>query len=294
MNGPTIDPGPTPELAWLPVERLRVDHRYQRSIESDRSQRLIKRITAEFRWLSFQAILATIDREAPDGPGWLILDGQHRTEAARRVGIKQVPAVVVTAADVAEQAQAFVRTNLNRVTINQFAIHHARVASGDEGALDIDRVCRAAGLAVPKYPIQADRLEPGQTLALGTIAKIIAELGVPASIGLLKAIAGAWRQHPGYLRASLFKGVALIVAEEPVATRADLYRRLGELMKRSDPVKFYARAMRLRYEQAGVKAEPHAFAAIVKADLAANVRFDAAPTDSIFKPPSREQLMGRR
>jgi hypothetical protein len=33
-----VDPGPKPELVWLALARCHVDHRYQRTLESDRSQ----------------------------------------------------------------------------------------------------------------------------------------------------------------------------------------------------------------------------------------------------------------
>jgi len=165
-------PGPRPELRWLPVDRCAVDERYQRSLNSDRSKALIERIAAGFRWSCFQAVLAV-----KDGERWLILDGQHRVEAARRRKIREVPAVVVTAGSIAEQAAAFVRANLDRVAVNAFALHHARLVAGEERAALIDRICREAGLSVPRYPIPADNLKPGQTLALGTISMLIGKLG---------------------------------------------------------------------------------------------------------------------
>ena len=93
MTAPLTDAGPEPDLAWLPVARCRVDSAYQRSILSKNSQALIGRISTNFRWAAFQAVLATPD---PKEEGWfLILDGQHRVEAARRRGFPRVPAVVV-------------------------------------------------------------------------------------------------------------------------------------------------------------------------------------------------------
>src|SRR5262245_51045280 len=127
--------GTPPELAWLPVAKLGVDPSYQRTLESRRSKALVDRIAGDFRWLAFQAILAT---PKADGEGWLILDGQHRAEAARRVGVEHVPAVVVKVADVSEQALAFVRANQDRVAVNSFALHHAKIIAGDEKAVDVD------------------------------------------------------------------------------------------------------------------------------------------------------------
>jgi hypothetical protein len=104
----TIDPGPRPELAWLPIERLFVDERYQRDLK----QRHVNRIAENFRWSRFQAVLVTkCDK------GWSIIDGQHRVEAAKVCGLDLIPAVVIDQADIAEQAASFVWANAARATV---------------------------------------------------------------------------------------------------------------------------------------------------------------------------------
>ena len=98
MTEPAHDPGPLPELAWLSVAKCSVDASYQRTFESRTSQALVSRIAENFRWSAFQAVLA-----AKRGAGWVIIDGQHRVEAARRAGIEHVPAVIVRAGSIAEE-----------------------------------------------------------------------------------------------------------------------------------------------------------------------------------------------
>jgi hypothetical protein len=97
------DPGAKPDLYWLPVDKLDVDPAYQRTLDTKASQKLIQKIADGFRWISFQAILATPVGKA-DGKRWLIIDGQHRVAAARQCGIAHVPAVVVAEASQQEQA----------------------------------------------------------------------------------------------------------------------------------------------------------------------------------------------
>src|SRR3546814_7094126 len=92
------------ELAWIAVEALAVDPSYQRSIEGKRSQATIKRMVAEFSWALFGA--ATV-ADTPDG--YRVIDGQHRIEAARRLGIAEVPCLLVEADDPKAQALFFVK-----------------------------------------------------------------------------------------------------------------------------------------------------------------------------------------
>ena len=86
------DIGTPPELAWLPVDKLDVDPAYQRTLDTKASQKLITKIAENFRWISFQAILATPQGEGDDRR-WLIIDGQHRAAAAKQRGIPHIPAI---------------------------------------------------------------------------------------------------------------------------------------------------------------------------------------------------------
>lgn len=252
--------GDLPELAWLPIHRLTVDASYQRTIDSRRSQALIARIATDFRWSAFQAILA-----APRGDGWVVLDGQHRAEAARRLGIPHVPAVVVSTLDVAEQAVAFVRANLDRVAVNPYALHHAQLVAKDGHALAIDAVCQAAGISIPRYPIPADKLKPGQTLALGRIGTMIRQLGVPTASATLRAVARAWAGQGGALRAQVFAAAAIIVDATPPAGMADVYAALTAFLARSSPSGLTLRAAEHKARIGGTEAQ--AMEAVISAGL---------------------------
>lgn len=213
--------GERPELAWLPVQRCGVNPAYQRTIKSERSQAMIAKIAADFRWAAFQAVLAAPD---PDRDGWfLVLDGQHRIEAARRVGIDRVPAVVVAAVSVAEQALAFVRANQDRVAVNPFALFHAKIVAGDPTAQAVAKLCDAAGLIIPRYPVQAAHAKPGETMALGTITTLRRGMGDQTTGIALKAVADAWARHPAAVRSAILKAAAGLIfkstAAAPLVTR---------------------------------------------------------------------------
>jgi hypothetical protein len=278
-----FDPGPTPELAWLPVAKCHVDHRYQRTLDSDRSKALIKRIAERFRWSAFQAVLAVKDGK----DGWLIIDGQHRCAAAALRCIAHVPAVVVTAASVEEQAAAFVQANLDRVAINPYALFHARLAAGDEAAAELGRLCKKAGIVIPRYPVPADKIEPAHTLALGTLARIAKKHPPATTMLVLNAIADAYRTIPGALRASFFAGAERVIASQEPTQKAGASAKIADYLKRSPPAALAALIAKQR-ETYGRK-EIDAVASI----FAAQVNRVEAPIGS-FAAPDKKRLMAGR
>jgi hypothetical protein len=285
----STDFGSKPELKWLPVDRLSVDHRYQRTLESERSQRLVARIAEKFRWSAFQAVLAT---EAPKGGGWLIIDGQHRVEAARQCGIKAVPAVVVDAKSLEEQAAAFVQANTDRVAVNPFALHRARVQGGDPAAVAVNTLCKAAGVEIAPYPIPADKLKPGQTLALATIARL-PRLGEDVAALALKTVAGAYRDRGGALRAPVIQAVALLLKDVPKPERAGLAASIRAHLARTDPARLATDAYSAKKRNGGT--EVAATSRLIRDAARREQQFAARASDpSSIQPPSREQLMRGR
>lgn len=286
--------GALPELAWIPIERLSVDHRYQRTLDGKRSQAVIERITASFRWAAFQAILVTRAEGGgkPEAQGYLIIDGQHRVEAAKRCGIKHVPAVVVTATSLADQAAAFVRANTDRVAVNPFALHRARVQAGDPAAVAVELICKRARIEIPNYQIQSEHLKPGQTLALGTLAKLPFRFGEEIAEMAVLAVAGAYRSHPAALRAPMFVAVAMLLKEVAATDRPAWAKKIEQQLAGGDHKKLAIRAIERRARVGGTEAA--SILGLLKDERSREQRLTTTLPGSTIKPPTREQLMGRR
>lgn len=299
------DAGPLPELAWLPVSHLIIDPSYQRTLESRRSQKLIRNLVKEFKWAAFQAILAV---KAGTGT-WVVIDGQHRVEAARRRGFAHVPAVVVEAASVEEQALAFIKTNLDRVAINQFQLHHARIAAKDPLAAKIGRLCTEANLSIPRYPLPATKLKPGQTLAIGTLGHLVQNFTMATAVIIARSVADAYRDDPGMLRAQIFRSAAVVIIHHETETDRKLCaRNLTAFLKRSGS-ELISKTFNLRMAEGltevaamarimreGIKQGPLP-AKIVRIEPAAALKMDPAPAVgvSISTPAmlSRDQRLIR-
>ena len=217
------DYGARPELAYVRVDQIDVDHRYQRTLESKRSRLLIDRLVAGWHWSAAGVIKLT--RDAETGRYWAE-DGQHRLMAAKRLRIPELPAEIVAASGMQERARIFVAANRDRVSVNQFALHHALIAAGDDMAVRIDRCCRAADVAVPRFPIPASSLKPNQTLGIGAITKLIKAHGEADAARTLRTLREAYPTMAGALRSHLILGVAALYAERPGLAEADVIAAL--------------------------------------------------------------------
>ena len=218
------DYGQRPELGWLPVGLLSVDETYQRKIDSRRSQVAIEQITRNFKWSCFGTALVTQKDE-----GWLIIDGQHRVEAARRLGIKTVPCIVVHQASLAEQATIFVSTNQVRVQVNPYTLFHARLTALDPLAVDVQTLCDEARLTIPKYPVQKSSMKPGQTLALITLERIV-KGGITAARNGVIAAGHAYEAKAGAATAVILQAAALAAQDKP-----DQVAAIQSFFSRHDP-----------------------------------------------------------
>lgn len=185
------EPGPAPMLQWVKIADLVVDERYQRPIYG--AGRInVRRIAEAFCWSKFAPLIV-----APvAGGGFAIVDGQHRATAAALNGFESVPAQVIVAS-ATEQADAFKAINGTVTKVSPLALHHAAVAAGDPGALEIVEVCAAAGVEIAPYPKMPDRMKPGETLALGAVRKMLNAFGRETVITALQCITETANAGPG-------------------------------------------------------------------------------------------------
>lgn len=199
------DLGAAPMLQWVKVADLVVDDAYQRPVVgAGRSN--VRRIAMEFRWSKFAPVIC-----APVAGGkFALIDGQHRATAAALLGIESIPAQVIIA-DTAEQAAAFKSINGQVTRMHSLALHHAALAAGDAGALALAKACSEAGVVLLRYPRQADRLEPGETLALGSIAEGLRQFGHEAVVAGLRCVTRTSNNKPGVLNAAILRAIFSLV-----------------------------------------------------------------------------------
>lgn len=201
--------GHAPRLDWIPIKCLVIDPTYQRDI-GRRGRASVMRIASEFDWAKFAPVVV-----APaDGDRFAIVDGQHRTTAAALIGLDKVPCAIIDAAR-AQQAAAFAAINANVTAVSALQLHAARAAAGDDKAVALDAVCARAGVSICRYPIPANKMKPGQTLAPGRLYSLLDRYGDVTLVAALKCITRTRDGYPGGLRRELIDALCAVIEAEP-------------------------------------------------------------------------------
>ena len=161
------DPGDTPTLQWVEIDKLVLDDTYQRPLLQKNWKHIVG-IAAKFCWQRFSALVVA---ERGDGT-YAIIDGQHRTHAAKLCGIKQVPALVHSM-DLAEQASAFSSINGNVQAMTNFHVYRAALAAREKWAVDADELVRSAGCQLMTSNKSAQAKKPGELFCIKMIDTMI-------------------------------------------------------------------------------------------------------------------------
>lgn len=158
--------GDIPTFAWLDIDKLRTESKYQRDTQSRASRTNISKIVEDFSWNKFTPITVCSNKDGT----FNIIDGGHRTEAARQLGdIQQLPCWVIHDAPVEEQSADFVDINKNRVVVNPFQIFYAQALAGNINAQTALDFCKNNGIAISRNG--AVPTQPNITLALSFLKK---------------------------------------------------------------------------------------------------------------------------
>lgn len=249
MSDSPIVVGKRPGLQYIDKRLLTVDRTYQREIDSERSQRLIKKIAAHWSWLHCGAIVV-----APNGAKFNILDGQHRHAASLLIpAIAELPCVVSSAKDLREQAEAFIALNRDRVSLTGLSIFWSEFAAGEPEAKAIIAACREADVALLRTPLGPAHLKPNHTMALGAIRKLYrgnlggSPGGRAMVVEILTLIREAYPETPGQLTATMIEAVTRVLANQ-------VKRRLMlQVLKGTDHAELIAKAYKLLQNDVDLK-----------------------------------------
>ncbi len=200
------DIGIKPTLDWIARDNLHVDLRYQRSISTKRGERVVKSIIEKFHWPLFQPLTITPRQEG----GYWVIDGQHRLLAARRMGLPEIPVVIVEIGGTAKQAAAFVGINAARVNMTPLAIHHAMVVANDPLAVRLNECVRLAEVSIPKYPKALNVIKPHETMSLSSLKTAMKAYGDDALIWALRILRRAYPDEVGHIGGGYIRALSAL------------------------------------------------------------------------------------
>jgi hypothetical protein len=140
--------GSPPSLEFRMLAELNVDETYQRSLETEPSTRLIRKIAQFWDWAYCQPLV--VSRRA-DGT-LMVVDGQHRLAAATlRSDIAHLPCVITSYANAGDEAAAFVALNQNRKPLQPLDLFKAALVAEDDVAIQVAMTLKNAGLTLAPH-----------------------------------------------------------------------------------------------------------------------------------------------
>lgn len=212
--------GQLPVLQYCTPAQLAVDPAYQRSIETQESQRLIGRIAKRWDWRLCQPLVVSLRADR----NLYVVDGQHRLEAARLRGdIPQLPCVVTPYEDASAEAAAFVALNQERRPLGAIQLYRAAVAAGEPDALRIAELLGVAGLRVAPHT-NADAWKPGDVSNIAGIRQGYRRHGDGATRIGLQLLAQAFEGQVQRYAGTIYGGILATVADAGAGLDTDLLK----------------------------------------------------------------------
>ena len=202
--------GRMPVMQFLRPHELAIDPAYQRSIDTESSQTLIRKIAQHWNWDLCQPLVVA---GRPTGE-LMVIDGQHRLAAAKLRGdIDQLPCTIVNYASAADEAASFVHLNQQRRPLSKLEIFKAAVASEDPEAGAIVAALGAAGLTLAPHS-NYTAWKPGMVSNIGGIERAWRQHGAAATGAALKVLGMAYPGQVLQYAGSIFPGIVAICAED--------------------------------------------------------------------------------
>lgn len=193
-----FEPGPRPQMQWIELDALDVDHAYQRPLSSKHA----KRLAIEFKWLSFQPLSVT---PKPNGH-YAVVDGQHRLQACKAIPqITKVPCYVVPAASQQAQAHAFVEINDSHKRVTGLEKFRAALVAKDPITMSVAKACEDAGLKI----VAGQTLAPMTTASPALLVSLCRTHGIAPVRRGIGLMAIAWRKETSAFSYAVMNAVIL-------------------------------------------------------------------------------------
>lgn len=174
---------------------------------------------------------------------YFVVDGQHTTEALRRLGFgdAKVQCWYYSGLTEADEAELFLVLN-NRLTVNPFDRFGAGVTAGRPVPSDINRIVRAAGLNVSKSKGE------GSIGAVGTLERVYTRGGPKTLARTVKIIRDSFGD-PGF-SAAVIDGIGLVCQRyNGELDDAALIGKLGGVHAGASGLLGKANVLRKQYQQ---------------------------------------------
>jgi hypothetical protein len=95
--------------------------------------------------------------------------------------------------------------------ISQMALHAAALVASERWAVEVAHVCECAQAELLRYPVPAEKQAPGQTMAVGALARCLRQYGEATLITALQCVTQTSNNQPGALSARAIKAMCYLL-----------------------------------------------------------------------------------
>lgn len=190
------------------LPRLKIDRRYQRVVNMQRVRRLAAAYDEDL-----MGVLVCSVRE----DGIFIIDGQHRYEVAKLLGMSTIRCELRVGLTLEQEANIFYNLDTARVGLNSDDSFRALLTANDPTALSVAATIEAVGLKVSLGgPVK------GGVRAFKTIVNLTKQYGIERVRAALQVIAYAWHDIETPAPASVMEGMTHFLGYYPDINPRDL------------------------------------------------------------------------
>lgn len=193
---------------------LHCDPSYQRGVTNARDVRKMVESYNDDLWV----VIVVSHRK--DGSYWVI-DGWHRTLAAKELGLETVECKVYEGLTIQEEAELFWQLDTKRKGLTGDDIFRGRLTAGDPIAVEIYAKLQEIG-----YNVAFSGHSPSGFRAWKTAIRLYERWGMPLLSKALRVLHRAWPEHENSAAATLLEGMVVFLHTYPEISEAELVRAL--------------------------------------------------------------------
>lgn len=190
----------TPFYAKIKISNLKTGS-YQRELNMSR----VKKYSNDFDWDIFGVPLVSMR-----GGEYYVVDGMHRIELLKLMGIDEVMCQVITGLTYEMEAGKFVKLNSERGGLSTNQKFHGRVEGKEPTAMNIVRILNEYGFTYSnKQTVSKDNV----IAAIGSIEEIYKRYGSNHLCRTLSILRNTWYGAAGSLKRDIVRGISTFLAE---------------------------------------------------------------------------------
>jgi Family of unknown function (DUF6551) len=184
---------------WLPVNELKIDPRYQRVLQESKVKRMI------VDWSDDEAGVIEVSRRS--NGDLIVMDGQHRMIAARRLGITHLRALVHDGMTYPAEARLFVRLNTERTKPNKLSTFNGRIQAEDPVAIGVRDAILEAGFTIATSA-GGHANKAGRIVSVDPCERLYLLGLLPETLRIVKTV---WPDDPQAITAAILSGVGAML-----------------------------------------------------------------------------------